>query len=152
MVGSSSLGLLVSGGLSVSFKFWSRCWYFARSVKIWPIFGQIHRIWTRSRRNIAGSRHIWWISSRSSSEKQKYRLYLSFFVGKPLNVVGCCWGDGWVGWLEFLGRKPSNQLEGFGFCEWRPVADRLIGQLGWWPVGFGQVQRVGRVMRTRGHP
>ena len=30
------------------------------------------------------------LPSRSSSEGQKNRQYLSFFVGNPWNVVGCC--------------------------------------------------------------
>ena len=60
MVGSSNLGLSVLGRLSVSFRFWSRCWYFARSVKIWLIFGQIRQIWTRSRQDLArfGGFHV----------------------------------------------------------------------------------------------
>ena len=89
MVGLSGSGPSVFGFVLVGFGFPRRCRNFAWSGEIWSIFGRIRRIWTRSQWNIAGSCWIWWISSRTSLEKQKYRRYLSFFVEIPLNVAGC---------------------------------------------------------------
>ena len=56
---------------------------FVRKAKISPVFV----FFVGKPLNVA---RIWWISSRSSLEKQKYRRYLSFFVRKPLNVARCC--------------------------------------------------------------
>ena len=58
MVGSSDSGPPGFGFVSVDFGFYCWCRYFAGLVKIWPIFGWIHRIWTRSRRDLARSRWI----------------------------------------------------------------------------------------------
>ena len=80
MVRSSSLGPSVFRFVPVGFEFRHRCRNFVRSGEIWPIFGWIHWIWTRSRWNIAKSHRIWWISSTSLSEKQKYRRYLYFLL------------------------------------------------------------------------
>ena len=55
MVRLSDSGPLVFRFVSVGFRFRRWCRNFVGSGEIWPIFGQIRRIWTRSRRNIAGS-------------------------------------------------------------------------------------------------
>ena len=118
----------VFGFVSVGFGFRCRCRNFTGSNEIWSIFGRIRQIWTRSRRNIAGSRWIWWISSRTSSEKQKYRQYLSFFVGIPLNVTGCfdlMVGSGGSG---FQGGNLPTESKGSGFVRGDPLP--TIGLVG----------------------
>ena len=136
MVGSSGLGPSVLGKLSVGFRFWSRCQYFAKSIKIWSIFG---RIWTRSRWYLVGSGGF-------------HVDFKKLFVEKLLDLAGFCWFYGWVEWLGFLGRKPASQPEGIGSCGWRPVGDCRIDRFRWWSIGFGRVRRVERVTELCGHP
>ena len=47
--------------------------------------------------------------------------------------------------------NPPTDLKGLGYvgATCRRPSDWSVR---WWPVGFGWVQRVGLVMRTRGHP
>ena len=119
MVGSSGSGLSVSGRLSVGFGFWSQCRYFvAGSIKIWPIFGRTHQLWTRSRRdlarsggfhatlcqkikNIAGSGGLQWISRSSLSENLWISSdFIDFMVGS--------------GGSDFWGVNPPAHSKGSG--------------------------------------
>ena len=142
MVGLFGSGPSIFGFVSVSFEFRSRCRNFTGSGEIWPIFGRIRGIWTRSRRNIVGSRWIWWISSRTSSEKQKYHRYLSYFVRIPLNVVGCFDLMVGSGGSSFWGGNPPTDPKGSGSVHGdlpptiklvgSVVADRFrVGPAGW---------------------
>ena len=121
------------------FGFRRRCWNFAGSSEIWPIFGWIRRIWTRSWRNIAGFGGFQVELHRKSKNITGICHFLSEYLWMLLDVL--IWWSGLV--ARVFGeetRQPTQRVRVLCMptrcrpSDWlvRVVADRFrAGPTGW---------------------